>query len=223
VLDGVRVERERLAPLRASATRIIDTTSMSVHELRRVLVAHFGPASGGGPRMLMRIVSFGFKYGTPVDADLVLDVRFLDNPYFVPELKHLTGLDEPVARHVLDNPETREFLRRTRALLEYVLPRYEREGKSYVTIAVGCTGGRHRSVAIADALARELSGPLGARIAVLHRDAHRGQVAPVGERSAAASEAPDPGDDRSSAYELKGATSPPPPPPAAPGGRGGRP
>jgi RNase adapter protein RapZ len=180
VLDGVRVERERLAPLRASATRIIDTTNMSVHELRRVLVAHFGPASGGAHRMVTRIVSFGFKYGTPVDADLVLDVRFLDNPYFVPELKALTGLDEAVARYVLDAQETKEFLRRTQALLEFVIPKYEREGKSYLTIAVGCTGGRHRSVVIADALARVLSpapegaGARGSRIAVLHRDAHRG-------------------------------------------------
>ena len=93
VLDGVRVERERLAPLRARATRVIDTTNTSVHELRRILVAHFGPASGDAPRMVTRIVSFGFKYGTPVDADLVLDVRFLDNPYFVPDLKPMTGLD----------------------------------------------------------------------------------------------------------------------------------
>src|ERR1700689_3198496 len=92
VLDGGRVERERLAPLRAIATRVIDTTNTSVHDLRRILVAHFGPASGGAPRMVTRIVSFGFKYGTPVDADIVLDVRFLDNPYFVPELKALSGL-----------------------------------------------------------------------------------------------------------------------------------
>ncbi len=112
--------------------------------------------------MVTRIVSFGFKYGTPVDADLVLDVRFLDNPYFVPELKALTGQDEPVARYVLAAPETQEFLRRTRSLLEYVMPKYEREGKSYLTIAIGCTGGRHRSVAIADALAQQLSASLGA-------------------------------------------------------------
>ncbi len=114
MLDGVRVERERLAPLRARATRVIDTTNTSVHDLRRILVAHFGPASGGAPRMVTRIVSFGFKFGSPVDADVVLDVRFLDNPYFVPELKVLTGLDEPVADYVLATPETQEFLRRTR-------------------------------------------------------------------------------------------------------------
>jgi RNase adapter protein RapZ len=219
VLDGVRVERERLAPLRASATRIIDTTNMSVHELRRVLVAHFGPASGGAPRMVTRIVSFGFKYGTPVDADLVLDVRFLDNPYFVPELKALTGLDEPVSRYVLDAPETQEFLRRTQALLEYVMPKYEREGKSYLTIAVGCTGGRHRSVAVADALARELSSPSGARIGVLHRDVLRGSVAPLDDPGSHALGPDDSQDERLSAFELKGATSPPP----SAAGRAGRP
>ncbi len=209
VLDGVRVERERLAPLRASATRIIDTTNMSVHELRRVLIAQFGPASGGGPRMVTRIVSFGFKYGTPVDADLVLDVRFLDNPYFVLDLKPLTGLDAPVARYVLDAPETKEFLARTLSLLEYVMPKYEREGKSYLTIAIGCTGGRHRSVAVAEDLARQLTSPASARIAVLHRDVERGSVAPIDERQGQAAGA-ESRDERSSALELTGATSPPP-------------
>ncbi|MBV9947497.1 MAG: RNase adapter RapZ [Myxococcales bacterium] len=217
VLDGVRVERERLAPLRAAATRVIDTTDMSVHELRRVLVAHFGPASGGAPRMVTRVVSFGFKYGTPVDADLVLDVRFLRNPHFVPELKPLTGLDAPVARFVLEDPETREFLQRTRSLLEYVMPKFEREGKSYVTIAIGCTGGRHRSVAIADALGRELAAPRGARMAVLHRDIQRGTVAPAGDHPPSSAGAADAGDgpsesqeERANALELKGATAPPP-------------
>jgi RNase adapter protein RapZ len=214
VLDGVRIERERLAPLRAVATRVIDTTNTSVHELRRLLVAHFGPASGGAPRMVTRIVSFGFKYGTPVDADIVLDVRFLANPYFVPELKDLTGLDEPVARFVLDGTETQEFMRRTRELIDYVMPKYEREGKSYLTIAVGCTGGRHRSVVIAEALARELSPASGSPITVLHRDARRGDAFPV-DRGALPTTAPpstDGGhDDRSSALiELKGVTTPPP-------------
>ena len=218
VLDGVRVERERLAPLRASATRIIDTTNMSVHELRRVLVAHFGPASGGTSRMVTRIVSFGFKYGTPVDADLVLDVRFLDNPYFVPELKALTGFDDAVVRHVLQDPETQEFLKRTGELLEYVMPKYEREGKSYLTIAIGCTGGRHRSVVVADALVRSLSLVSGvARIGVLHRDVHRGILTAADDASR--QHAADAHDERSSAFELTGATSPPPAP--TPSDRGG--
>lgn len=228
VLDGVRVERERLAPLRASATRVIDTTNTSVHDLRRVLVAHFGPASGGAPRMVTRILSFGFKYGTPVDADLVLDVRFLENPYFVPELKPLTGLDEPVARYVLAAPETQEFLRRTRALLEYVLPRYEREGKSYLTIAVGCTGGRHRSVTIVEALARDLSTSSGSPVAIVHRDTRRGEVSAPDERverPSAPEDATRDDDERPSALELKGVTTPPPSSAAALQGsvtRGGR-
>lgn len=218
VLDGVHVERERLAPLRASATRVIDTTNTSVHELRRVMIAHFGPASGGGPRMVTRVVSFGFKFGTPVDADLVLDVRFLDNPYFVPELKSLTGLDEPVARYVLDAPETKEFLQKTLSLLEYVMPKYEREGKSYLTIAIGCTGGRHRSVAVADALARSLSTPAGPRIAVLHRDVERGGVvAPVARERAKSTDGEE--EARSSQLELTGATSPPPTASSVRGGR----
>ena len=212
VLDGVRIERERLAPLRASATRVVDTTNTSVHELRRILVTHFGPASGSSGRMVTRVVSFGFKYGTPVDADVVLDVRFLDNPYFVPELKALTGLDEPVSRYVLDNAETREFLERTRELLSYVMPKYEREGKSYLTIAIGCTGGRHRSVAIAEALARDLSALVGAPVTVLHRDAHRDSPASgpgsSGERNSEELDAPR--DEQRSATEPKGATSPPP-------------
>jgi UPF0042 nucleotide-binding protein len=206
VLDGVRVERERLSPLRARATRVIDTTNTSVHDLRRILVAHFGPASRGAPRMVTRIVSFGFKYGTPVDADVVLDVRFLDNPYFIPELKPMTGLDAPVASYVLSTPESQEFLRRTATLLDYVLPRYEREGKSYLTIAIGCTGGRHRSVAIAEALAKRLSASGGTAIGVLHRDIHRGQVAPLEDRQVDSSR----DDDRSSMNELRGVTAPPP-------------
>jgi RNase adapter protein RapZ len=217
VLDGVRVERERLAPLRARATRVIDTTNMSVHELRRVLVAHFGPASRDAPGMVTRFVSFGFKFGTPVDADVVLDVRFLDNPYFVPGLRPLSGLDAAVANYVLGSVETQEFLRHTRGLLEYVLPRYEREGKSYLTIAIGCTGGRHRSVAIAEALSKDLASVTGASIGVLHRDVHRGQLAEPTARAAerpAAPAATD--DDDSSDLELKGMVAPPPPPAAAP-------
>lgn len=206
VLDGVRIERERLAPLRARATRVIDTTNMSVHELRRVLVAHFGPASRVAPGMVTRIVSFGFKFGTPVDADVVLDVRFLDNPYFVPELRALSGLDEPVAKYVLGTRETQEFLRHTRGLLEYVLPLYEREGKSYLTIAIGCTGGRHRSVTIAAALAKALEPAAGTSIGVLHRDVNRGRIAATTERPVPSNV----DDDPSSVLELKGIIAPPP-------------
>jgi UPF0042 nucleotide-binding protein len=130
--------------------------------------------------MMTRIVSFGFMFGTPVDADVVLDVRFMDNPYFVRGLREQSGLDQPVIDHVLGTAETREFLARSQSLLEYVMPRYEREGKSYLTIAVGCTGGRHRSVVVADALAAAVSASVGTPISVVHRDVHRGRVAEGG-------------------------------------------
>jgi UPF0042 nucleotide-binding protein len=188
VLEGVALERERLAPLRASATRVVDTTSLSVHELRRAVLAQFGPASGTAERMTVRVVSFGFKYGTPVDADLVFDVRFLKNPYFVPELKRLPGTDPRVRNYVLALPETVELLGRTLDLLEYVVPKYEREGKSYLTIAFGCTGGMHRSVVMAEHVAAALERTLHAspqadgrarvEIAVVHRDVGRGDPIP---------------------------------------------
>jgi RNase adapter protein RapZ len=208
VLEGVALERERLAPLRASATRVFDTTSLSVHELRRAVLAAFGPASGAVERMTVRIVSFGFKYGAPADADLVFDVRFLKNPYFVPALKRVPGTDDRVRDFVMALPETPELLERTLGLLEYVVPKYEREGKSYLTIAIGCTGGMHRSVVLAEQIASALDGllherasgvdraPAGAGdapsrpagmdgepepkidIAVVHRDVARGDAAP---------------------------------------------
>jgi RNase adapter protein RapZ len=161
VLEGVTLERERLAPLRARATRVVDTTSLSVHELRRAVVGHFGPASGTLERMTVRVLSFGFKYGTPTDADLVFDVRFLKNPYFIPELKRVPGTEKAVKDFVLGLPETEEFLKHTLDLLRYVIPKYEREGKSYLTIAFGCTGGMHRSVVLADHVASALDATLG--------------------------------------------------------------
>lgn len=178
VLDGVRIERERLAPLRGRATHIIDTTRLSVHELRRRIVASFGPGAGELPRMSTRFVSFGFKYGVPVDADLVLDVRFLDNPYFVPELRELPGTDPAIVSFVLGLEETQKFIGHARDLLAFTLPRYEREGKSYLTVAIGCTGGRHRSVVLAEHLARDLSAATGMPIAVVHRDIARGAAEP---------------------------------------------
>jgi UPF0042 nucleotide-binding protein len=194
VLEGVALERERLAPLRARATRVVDTTSLSVHELRRTVLAAFGPASGAVERMTVRVVSFGFKYGAPADADLVFDVRFLKNPYFVPELKRVPGTDPRVRDYVMGLPETGELLEKTLGLLEYVVPKYEREGKSYLTIAFGCTGGMHRSVVLAEHVAAALdsvlheraSRPSGAdieptpkiEIAVVHRDIERGNPSP---------------------------------------------
>lgn len=183
VLDGVAVERERLAPMRALAGLIIDTTRLSVHDLRRAIIAHFNPESGdhesgGASRMTTRVVSFGFKYGAPVDADVVLDVRFLDNPFFVPELKSLPGTDPRVIDFVLKNPEARDFIEHTRALLAFALPKYEREGKSYLTIAIGCTGGRHRSVVVAEVLAKALEDGRTA-VSALHRDIARGETTAI--------------------------------------------
>lgn len=173
VLDGVRIEREKLAPLRARATRVVDTTRLSVHDLRRTILEAFGPGVGGVPRVRTRMVSFGFKYGAPVDADLLLDVRFLKNPHFVDALRPLSGLDAPVREFVLGDEDTRELMQRAVSLLEFCLPRFEREGKSYVTVGVGCTGGRHRSVVLAEHLAAELRAHLGLPIDVVHRDVER--------------------------------------------------
>ncbi len=173
VLDGVAFERERLALLRGLATLVIDTTGISVHELRRKVIAALGPGKGEEFRMLTRLVSFGFKYGVPTDADLVLDVRLLDNPFFVPELRKLTGEDEAVREFVLKSADAEPFLGRIEELLAWSLPRYEREGKSYLTIAIGCTGGRHRSVTAAIVLGDRLKKRTGLPILVVHRDAVR--------------------------------------------------
>ncbi|MFO0761228.1 MAG: RNase adapter RapZ [Byssovorax sp.] len=176
VLDGIQLERERLARLRARATVTLDTTLLSVHDLRRQVIAHLGPGRAEHPRMVTRFISFGFKYGAPVDADLIFDVRMLDNPHFVPELRPLTGMDKKVRDYVLKSPEAQELVRRIEAVLAFSLPLYEREGKSYLTVAVGCTGGRHRSVAIATALAEALRPETGLPILVLHRDARRADI-----------------------------------------------
>lgn len=170
VLDGIQIERERLAPLRALASRVLDTTRLSVHDLRRQVVSLFGPGAGKSARMRTRLLSFGFKYGVPVDADLILDVRFIENPFFIPELKDYSGLDRPVADFVLGKPDAQGFIERALALLEFGLPRYEAEGKSYLTVAIGCTGGRHRSVSIAEQLGATLRERLALVIDVAHRD-----------------------------------------------------
>lgn len=169
VLVGIAQERELLVPLRERASLVIDTTQLTPHELRRMIVEHVsrGPAA----TMTTRIVSFGFKNGLPVDADIVLDVRFLPNPHFVAELKPLTGLDAAVSDWVLRQEEAQLFLARTMPLFEFLLPRYEREGKATLTIAVGCTGGRHRSVALCEAIAARL-GKTRSTV-VKHRDIGR--------------------------------------------------
>jgi len=173
VLDGIKVERELLSALRERATLIVDTTRLSVHELRRSIVRHFGPAGGKTARIRVHVVSFGFKFGSPVDADLVLDVRFLNNPFFVPELSARPGTDPEVARYVLASPGIERYLELVSALLEFTVPRFEGEGRSYLTIAVGCTGGRHRSVVVAERLSAALRERLGLFADVVHRDLDR--------------------------------------------------
>jgi UPF0042 nucleotide-binding protein len=173
LLDGIGAERERLAKVRVHATRVLDTTSMTVHDLRKAVVEMFGPGVGQAPRVRVRILTFGFKYGPPVDADLMLDARFLRNPYFEDGLRQQTGLDEPVRVFVLDDPETARFLELSRDLVAFCVPRYEREGKAYLTIAIGCTGGRHRSVVVGSELAARLEPLVGLRVGVVHRDIER--------------------------------------------------
>lgn len=170
VLEGISRERDLLSPLRARASLVLDSTELSVHELRSRISLLYGPGAEGLPRMRCRFLSFGFKYGTPLDADLVFDARFLQNPYFVEALSPLSGLEDEVRKYVLDNPDAREYVERVEALLAFCAPRFEREGKSYLTVAVGCTGGRHRSVVLAEHLAERAARTLGLPIDVTHRD-----------------------------------------------------
>jgi UPF0042 nucleotide-binding protein len=168
VIEGVREEREALAPIRKMADMILDTSDLTVHQLRDYVREQYDLREQVAP-LVLTVTSFGYKYGLPSEADLVFDVRFLPNPNFVPALKPLTGKDRRVVRYLRRTPETDAFLRRVRAFLLYVLPRYVREGKSYLTVAIGCTGGRHRSVMIANALADALRSK-GFPVKVRHRD-----------------------------------------------------
>jgi len=170
VIDAIRLERERLAPLRALATFVVDTSGMRVHDLRRRVTAMMRSEGSTAARMQVRLLSFGFKFGVPSDADLLFDVRFLDNPYFVEGLRELTGEDSRVRDHVMKDPDAEKLLEKLRDLLAFLLPRYEAEGKSYLTVAIGCTGGQHRSVAIA-ILLRDALRDQGFVMRVVHRDA----------------------------------------------------
>ena len=171
ILQGIRTERERLAGLRELADQVIDTSAYTVHELREILQR---PLTNTAPdiKLLVSVESFGYKYGVPTDADIMFDVRFLPNPFFVEELRAKTGSEAEVAAFVLQRPETQRFLDQVSTLLESTLPLYVREGKSYLTLAVGCTGGRHRSVTIAEELQRRLSA-WGYAAQVRHRDLQR--------------------------------------------------
>ena len=168
---GIASERELLAPLRGEADLLVDTTSLNVHQLRARLHELFADAVHA-PGLRVNVVSFGYKHGLPLDVDMVLDCRFLPNPHWVDELRPMTGLDEPVRDHVLAAPAARVFLERAGDLLASTLPGYADEGKAYLSIGVGCTGGRHRSVVIAERLAESLRA-LGADPVVHHRDIGR--------------------------------------------------
>jgi UPF0042 nucleotide-binding protein len=154
VRQGIAQERRRLAPIRRMADLVIDTTKFNVHELRQHITSQF--QNPGRRPLLVSVVSFGYRYGIPPDADLVFDVRFLPNPHFVAKLRPLSGKDQRVARYIRSFPQTGEFLRRLESMLAYLIPHYIREGKSYLTIAIGCTGGRHRSVMLAEEIRRGL-------------------------------------------------------------------
>jgi RNase adapter protein RapZ len=173
VIDGIRLERERVSPLRERADLVIDTSALTAADLRRLLQGHF--ALDRAPGVSVFVTSFSYRNGLPRDADLVFDVRFLENPHYVAALRPLTGLDPAIGAYLEADPGFAPFFERLVALLDPLLPRYDREGKSYLTIAIGCTGGQHRSVYVAERLAgwlRDQGKPVGP---VGHRDlAHRG-------------------------------------------------
>ena len=171
VTDGIAAERELLREVRADADLLIDTSRLNVHELRARMRNFFSGGTAAGLRL--SFVSFGYKYGLPVDADLVADCRFLPNPHWIAELAPMTGQDAPVREYVLAQSGAEEFLRYYTELLRVMLPGYEREGKRFVTLAVGCTGGKHRSVAIADQLAARIAEVAGTDVQVVHRDLGR--------------------------------------------------
>ena len=168
-LEGIREERERMKPLRRLAEHVVDTSAMTVHELRHA----FRNVEGGrspGSQLVVTVLSFGFKHGIPVDSDLLFDVRFLPNPHFVPRLRPLTGRDREVRAFLEKSDATHQFLGHTLNLLRFLIPQYVAEGKSYLTVGVGCTGGRHRSVMVAEALKKGLAGLKGVQPRVRHRD-----------------------------------------------------
>lgn len=173
ILEAIALERSMLADLKENADKIIDTTNLEAEGLRRLIREFFGP-SQSQERLMIAVVSFGFKHGTPLDADLVFDVRFLANPYWVPKLRELNGTSEEVSQYVLSDPLTEPLMEKLFDLVEFSLPQYLREGKAYLTIAIGCTGGKHRSVVVASELARFLDAS-NYTVRVEHRDLARGR------------------------------------------------
>ena len=169
VTEGITEEREKLNVIRSMADLILDTSNLTVHELRDGFM-RLSQHEGTRAEMVVNLVSFGYKHGVPVDADLVFDVRCLPNPHFVERLRRLTGRDAAVVRYMRKHSATRDFITQLTTFLEFALPHYVQEGKSYLTVAIGCTGGRHRSVMIADALKKSLTKVKGVRLRVKHRD-----------------------------------------------------
>jgi UPF0042 nucleotide-binding protein len=170
VAEGIALERNALKDLRELADQIVDSSPLNVHDLKRLMQARFGQEAVRGPSLT--IMSFGYRYGVPPQADVVLDVRFLPNPYFVPELRGFTGIHPDVSRYVLEREDSQEFLSRLQDFCSFLFPRYQREGKAYLTVALGCTGGKHRSVALAHEFHRRLSESIP-HVQVWDRDAEK--------------------------------------------------
>ncbi len=179
IVDGIREERELLAPLRERADVVIDTTSLTGGALRRRIATELIGRETHENQLALTILTFGFKNGPPSDADLTLDVRFLPNPHYVDDLRPLTGLDEPVRQYVESGTQAGEFYGRLMPLLDFLLPAYVAEGKQHLTIAVGCTGGRHRSVTVADRIARELGRRDDVKLQLVHRDVELAPTSPL--------------------------------------------
>jgi UPF0042 nucleotide-binding protein len=169
VAEGITEERQKMNAIRSMADLILDTSNLTVHELRDIF-RQMSRDEGARAEMVVNLVSFGFKHGVPVDADLVFDVRCLPNPHFVDRLKRLTGRDRAVVQFMRRYPATKDFIDRLTSFLKFALPHYVQEGKSYLTVAIGCTGGQHRSVMLAEALKKSLSGVKGVKLRVKHRD-----------------------------------------------------
>ncbi len=170
IYDGIIAERRLLQDIKTRAQKVIDTTNLSPRKLREEIMQAFSTGSEG--IFTIQVMSFGFKYGLPIDADVVMDVRFLPNPHYIPELRPLTGLDDPVYDYVMSQPEAKTFYHKLMDLLDFSIPGYKKEGKSSVTIAIGCTGGQHRSVAFAERIGRELLSD-SYNVKISHRDKDR--------------------------------------------------
>jgi RNase adapter protein RapZ len=181
LFDAIRAEREAMKPIRSLADEVVDTSDHTVHSLRKVLLDRFSPRGESVP-LRVQVLSFGHKFGTPRDMELLFDVRHLPNPFFVKDLRELTGGDRRVVKYLKTQPEVEETLERFSDLLYYLLPQYQREGKSYLTVGIGCTGGRHRSVMIANEIARRLRRA-GFDAQAVHRDMRKG--APARKKAAA--------------------------------------